>query len=364
MITIKDVKTLEGTLIDHQIPSVEDVVIDAKRRLILLPGLIDSHLCLGSPEHQSWQQGVQSAVQGGITTVIDIPNKELPCHSKIELEQKKKIIEEQLASLKKPLNFLFYSFPNFEHVNEMGLMKPFTKGVAIVLTAELNYTWDEEAWDRVFQLAAWEDLPVVVNSQNENQLPTFSSADQSLLEKALYYTEKQGTCLYVLNISTSRELELIKQARSKNLLIYVETTPRHLFPAYQQHADFLWKAINEGVIDAVGTGFHAGIPDAEMIVLNGVSFSLSDPCLLVRLLTTAYLEGKISLEKIVQTTCLNVSEIFKLTATQDVVLLDLEKSAHVTRISQEQSEPMILKGSVAYTIIQGQIFDFFTTIKN
>ncbi len=97
---------------------------------------------------------------------------------------------------------------------------------------------DDDLWDRIFQISAWEDLPIIINSQSENtwQQVGFKAAGEVFLEKAIYYAERQNTRLYVLNVSTQEEIRLIQNARAKSLLIYAETTLAHL-----SRKDFLWK---------------------------------------------------------------------------------------------------------------------------
>ncbi len=55
MITLKNVKTLDGQTTDIQHSSPKNHVIDGEKKLMLIPGLIDSHLSCGSPEQDNWR---------------------------------------------------------------------------------------------------------------------------------------------------------------------------------------------------------------------------------------------------------------------------------------------------------------------
>ncbi len=76
MMTLKSVTTIDGKSIDLSLESEEDASLDCAG-LTLLPALIDSHVHFRTPglEHkENWESAAQAALQGGITTVLDMPN--------------------------------------------------------------------------------------------------------------------------------------------------------------------------------------------------------------------------------------------------------------------------------------------------
>lgn len=357
MITIKNVKTLDGEINQIQISSTKDYLLDAEGHL-LLPGLIDSHLSLGSPEREDWAFSVESVLRGGITTILDIPSHDSPAENKLDLEQKRALVNKKLLGLNIPLSTFFYSKGNIEYIEEMGLEKSLMIGSVILLAPE-NPILEESSWKRLFQMAAWEDLPVVVNAQNENswQNTRFGTPRKTFLEKAIDYAESQNTRLYVLNVGNRNEVDLIEQARSRSVLVYAETTPQHLFPQDAQQADFLWEAIGRGVIEAIGSGYLVDAQIPERLVCLGENFDFLNPMFLLPLLLTAYHEGKISLEKIVRLTRVNLYDIFDLKRKdQDVVLVDLQEEREVQRISKNETTKMKLKGWPKTVIVKGEIF--------
>ncbi len=362
MIIIKNVKTLDGQTRDVQIHSSRDYVLDAKGRLLMLPGLIDSHISIGSPHQNNWSFIIESIMRGGITTILDSPFLDLPNESVSDLIEKKKLVDKQLAQLNIPLRYFMYSKGNSEYVEEMGLEKTFIQGSMILLTPD-HQAVDDSAWNRLFQRAAWEDFPVVVNSRNENTWPQakFKRADETLLDKAIHYAEKQNTRLYILNVATREEIELIQQARSRALLIYAETTPQHLFPIDASQADFLWDALNSGVIEIVGSGYQHEVQNQERLLYQDGNFDFLDPLFLLPLLLTAYHEGKTTIENIVRLTRANLYDIFKLENNEDIVLVDLEEEQIAQRTSKDRSIEMKLKGWPLYTIMNGEIFTFSKT---
>lgn len=358
MITIKNVKTLDGQTTDLSVASSLNQSLDAEGRLLLFPGLIDPHLSLGSPSRENWMFGVESTIRGGFTTVLDIPSGNSSSASAQEFGEKKHLVDKQLAELKMPLHYFPYVKGNSDYIEELGAQKKLTRG-SLLLFAPEDPALDDQLWDRIFQIAAWEDLPVVMNSRKENAWPEtkFKASNETLLEKAIHYAERQNARLYVLNVATQNELDLIQSARSRALLIYAETTPEYLFPRQSSQADFLWEALNSGIIETIGSGYFVGEQESEKLLWQGANFDFKNPIFLLPLMLTAYHEKKISLENIVRLTRINFYDIFKLERKdENFVLIDLDKEQTIQRINQTQVDEIKLKGWPEYTILRGNLF--------
>ncbi len=290
--------------------------------------------------------------------MVDIPSDDHPCEKKKNVEEKREFINKHLAELKIPVRYHLYGKGNTKNVDEIGLEKSLILGSIIIFTPE-HHLLDKRNWNRIFQLAAWEDFPIVINSRNENSWKDskFLPPGESLLEKALYYAEKQNTRLYVLNISTQNEIDLIQEARHRSLLIYTETTPEHLFPGNGKEPDFLWDALNKGVIETIGSGYRERGQPQDRLICGGNDFDFLNPNFLLPNLLTAYHRGKISLENIVRATRVNLYDIFKIDRKdQDCVLVDMEKEQTVQRIFKDQTIEMKIKGWPVYTLVKGEVF--------
>lgn len=354
MITIKDVRTLDGKTIDYNIPSATDeMTIDAKKRLLLLPGVIDSHIYLGEPTQERWKLSMQAAVQGGITTIVDIPCSPYLCDSRKNMEEKEQLVTKQMEATGGALRYLLYSSAKPQGAEAIDLVKDLSKGV--VIFPNLDQTIDDDAaWDRIFQLAAWSNMPVVINAKNENAVCKYTSKagqEETFLEKAIYYARKQAANLYVLNVSKPEELYLIRHARKAAILVYAETTPQHLFPEDISKADFLWESLDTGLIDTVGSGY--GLTGDGNENVNGANNWYGTDYAHLRaflpLLLNAAHEKRISLQTIVNLTSLNIKEIFRFEKTRDVVLVDLEKELSI------EKKQMKLIGCPEYTIVNGRV---------
>lgn len=328
MIIFKNVKYTDGQIGDLQIASQQEQTLEANG-LLVLPALIDSHISLGLPERGNWATAIHSLVESGFTTVLDIPSIDENLH---DLEKKKQRIDQSLATLKIPLTYYLYGKGNSADLDAMGFEKKNMVGSVILIHDHSELS--EKMWDRIFQMAAWKDLPVLINTQNEKP-----KTKENLLDKAISYAEKQNARLYVLNIATQEELDLVKKGRARSLLIYTETTPQHLI-----QADFLWDAIHRGEIEAIGSGYQVEAQGQEQ------GQEISNPSFLLPYLMTAHLEGKITLERLVHLTRTSLFDIFEIETwkSKDFVLVDLEKERSLSG--------MKLKGWPAYTIMKGEIF--------
>lgn len=359
MITIKNVKMLDGSVRDYTMASSGDSLIEAHKKLLLLPALVDPHIYLGPSTQQQWALSLHSAIRGGITSFIESPHVECPCDTKENLEEKRKIIDKNLKGLDFPLHYFFYAGFHPDRLDELGLSKKLSMGIFLRLDPKQPAaSLDDKIWDRVFQLAAWEDLPVVINGNNENSLEEFKPFlhKKSILERAIGYTEKHSARLYVLNVANHTEINLINEARKRTLLVYAETTPEHLFQTDETEANYLWQALKGKEIETIGSGYFADKDDKLHLAFLGGNFNRLDPSFLLPRLLNAYHAGKISLERIVEATRLNISELFRIEKNEDVVLVDLEEENAIEMRGGKTPGEQKIKGWPIYTIVGGHIF--------
>ena len=346
MITIKQVRTLDGQVTDYKIPSATDQVIDAEGRLLLWPGVIDPHINFGAMgDTANWSAALSAAVKGGVTAAIEIPHDEMPGTQKKNLEEKRKRADALLSTLQSPIRLFLYARADRKEVEQLGSAKQLIKGVVIQLDPRTK-EWLDDSWKRVFQMAAWQNLPIVVNSAHENSQLELRppGVRETFLEKAFHYAEQQNVRLYVLNVAQASELELIRSSRKRAILIYAETTPEHLFQKDQTQADILWNALNAGEIETIGSGYYADQKTSEKILFKGASYPLLHPLFFLPRLLTASLQGKISKEKIVHLTRLNLFDVFDLPDMKDFILIDLDKEETIQQTDGKTTTEYRLKG--------------------
>lgn len=223
------------------------------------------------------------------------------------------------------------------------------------------------------------NLSVVSNDENHNLLEIWSkarptSSEVSSISKITKMAATFGANLYFAHIGSSDALREIMRSRRrfKNIDIWVETCPHYLthsldynnlrgkvVPPIRSKTDVtvMWNAIQNGVIDTIGTDHVAS--NLRMKVVEGNLWkSLSGFPGLATMLPVMLSEGvnksRMSLEKLSEICCYNPARIFGLYpkkgtiqcgADADLTIIDLEEEREVT--------PEILQGYSDYTIYEG-----------
>lgn len=402
MIKIKNVKDIEGNIINLDIPSDQDILVE-NSNLTVLPGLIDPHVHFRTPGHEykeDWRTAAKAAIHGGYTTVFDMPNTLPPTVTDTLLKEKKSLIDNQLKEIGIPLRYQLFFGADKNHLHEIAKVKNDIIGIKVFMgcsTGNLVID-DDESLRQVFEIAAKENLLVAVHAEDEHMMRENKARLKhetnyaihsrirdidvavSAVEKAIGLTRRYGTRLYILHLSSAPEIELVRKAKQEGLPVYAETTPHHLFlneTAYTdlagkavvnpplrlpEHNKALFAAIHEGIIDTIGSD-HAPHTPAEKAKpygecpsgMPGIETTLA-------LLLNAYNEGLLSLKEIVSLTSTRAREIFKLQETSDKVLVDLSKTKKVTenqlhtKCGWSPYAGRVLKGWPEYTILDGTCY--------
>ena len=403
MIHIQQIQKIDGTRVNLMIKSQQQITI-ANPALTLLPGLIDPHVHFRTPgleQKEDWRTAAKAAIAGGYTTVFDMPNTLPPTITAEFLKEKKALIDSQLKEVGIPLRYQLFFGADKNHLNEIPLVKNEIVGIKVFMGCSTgNLVIDDDAsLQAVFEIAAANDLLVAVHAEDEHLMRERKAAypgaqpytvhsdirnvevARHAVEKAINLTRKYGTRLYILHVSSAEEIALIKQAKQDGLPVFAETTPHHLFlndSAYQQlagravvnpplralqHQASLFTAIQEGIIDTIGSD-HAPHTPAEKAKpygecpsgMPGIETTLA-------LLLNAYNENLLTLEQIVSLTSTRARAIFNLPDTSDFVLVDLNKIATVsekhlkTKCGWSAFAGETLKGWPMYTILDGHCYD-------
>jgi len=234
MIHIKNAFDINDNKIDLEIPSHQDILIDA-RHLTILPGLIDPHVHFRVPGldyKEDWRTAATAAIAGGYTTVFDMPNTIPPTITQALLLEKQAIIDQQLAEIGIPLRYHLFFGADKSHLDQIPLVKETVIGIKVFMgcsTGNLVID-DDESLHAVFSLAASNNMLVAVHAEDEQLMHQrkhlFKNAkDYSVhsqirnievacraVEKAIYLSQLYNTKLYILHASTQDELALIKKA--------------------------------------------------------------------------------------------------------------------------------------------------------
>jgi len=355
-------------------------IVDVEKKLIM-PGVIDVHTHMREPGityKEDFETGSKACAKGGITTFYDMPNT-VPATTALENLLNKK----ELAGKKSIVNFGIH-FGGSKNNNIDEIRKVLEKKEANTVKIFMNVTTgemlieDDEILKGIFENSEL----VLVHAENE------------MIDKAIALNQKYGKGLYVCHIPSADELKKVIEAKKNNKLnnekhpIFAEVTPHHLFlneeiresnernkmllrmkPELRKKSDneFLWKAINEGCIDTIGTDHAPHLIEEKM---EKVTFGMPGVETSLALILTAYNEGKIKLPVIQKLMCENPAEIMKIVRRgklkegyyADVIVVDTEKEwiADVDDTLESKCgwtpyENWKLKGKNIMTIVNGEI---------
>ncbi len=400
MIVVKHVNTIDGAVIDLEIPSTTNQVIDATG-LLALPAVIDPHVHFRTPglEHkEDWTTAARAAINGGCTMVFDMPNVFPPTVSEELLIAKKALINQQLQAAGIPLRYELYIGADKQHLDQLAVVKNQVIGIKVFMgcsTGNLVID-DDESLHKVFEIAAANDMLVAVHAEDEQMMHErkdkyFNANDYAChsnirnvdvavkaVEKAISLARQYQTRLYVLHVSAAEEVELVRAAKREGLQVFAETTPHHLFfdtsayatlhgracvnPALREsrHHSALFAAIKDGVIDTIGSDHAPHTIEEKNQPYGQCPSGMPGIEFMLPVLLNAHHQGLISLVDIVKLTSQNARKIFRLPRYQDWVLVDLNISATVkTTASKCGWSPYMgvtFSGWPVYTIMRDQLF--------
>jgi len=273
-------------------------------KLVLMPGLIDSHVHVNEPGRTEWEGFetiTRAAIAGGITTLVDMPLNASPVTTNTAAFQEKI----QAAQGKLYCNMGFWGGVVPGNVAELeGLIADGVLGFKAFLTHSgidefPNVT--REDLRKAMPVIAKHDLPLLVHAELEeehagiaafekdptNYLAYLRSRPKSWEDKAIELMIalcKEFDCrVHLVHLSSADSLGQIKTARRKGLPLTVETCPQYLYfcaedipngstlfkcaPPIRERAnnDKLWKGLKDGLIDFVVTDHSPSTPDLKKI---------------------------------------------------------------------------------------------------
>jgi dihydroorotase len=378
---------------------------------IVIPGMIDVHTHIRDLQlshKETWETASKSAVKGGVTTVIDMPNTVPATTNKYNLLLKKEKAKNSIV------NYGFHIGVEKDNIDNLGaILSDKTlqiAGIKVFLTSSNSdeFLSKNEELMEVFDIARKYDKPVVVHSELHSYIEKWKSKyidkqyDSVLfhnlvrnrecvikgLELIMDIASVIGNTIYLAHTSTSEEIELIKTYKSSyDFPFYCEVTPHHLLlniaaienvgniakvnPPIRTKDDnnALWNGILNGVIDTIGSD-HA----PHLLEEKQKSYDLS-PSGIPALETTMPLllnevnKGNLTIEKLVELTSINPAKIFKIKDRglikegyyADLVVIDLKKdwtidaSNFETKAHYSPFDGLSINGKVITTIVNGNI---------
>ena len=344
-------------------------IIDCKG-LHVLPGVIDSQVHFREPglEHkEDLETGARSAALGGVTAVFEMPNTNPATISPDALNDK-------LARAKNRMDVdhAFYAGATSENAAELTQMEkmPGCCGVKVFMGASTGdlLVKDDAGVERVLKAIS---RRAAFHSEDEYRLeerrelavagdpvshPHVRDAEAAIMstKRLLRLARKTGKRIHVLHITTSEEMDLLRDAKD---VASVEATPQHLTlsspDAYERigtlaqmnppireehHRIALWRALNAGIVDVLGSDHAPHTLEEKAQPYPASPSGMPGVQTLVPVMLTHVHEGRLSLRRFVELTSAGPQRVFGIAGKgriaegydADFTLVDLKRTETIT----------------------------------
>lgn len=290
-------------------PAPSDWWDDARRvdagELVVLPGLVDSHVHVNEPGRTSWEgfaTATRAAAAGGVTTIVDMPLNCLPpttdvaaLRAKREVAAPKSFVdvafwggavpgnEDELAALLHAGVRGFKTFLCDSGVPEYGCVHPSDVGTLLKQIAALDTTLivhaeDPELCDRAAAGVADGDADPRSHATWLATRP--AAAEVAAVEALVAGVADTGARVHVLHVSAADAAEVVADAREQGLPLTAETCPHYLTLAAEDvpdgatehkcappirgaaNAERLWGLLADDAIQAIVSD-HSPCPPAD-----------------------------------------------------------------------------------------------------
>lgn len=285
--------------------------------MITLPGLIDIHVHLRTPgqeEKEDFYTGTSAALSGGFTTVLDMPNNQVPITTLEVLQQKIELAQKNIVC---DVGFYFGSLG--DNLEEFEKIKNFVFGIKLYLNVTTGHLLiNEDKLRSIYEFWA-STQPILLHCEKET-MPMALQVIRSTKKKT-----------HICHVSSKDELSQIIQAKQDGLPITCGVTPHHLFLTEEdakrlgpfgqmkpflklkEDQDFIWQNLDQ--VDIVESD-HA--PHTKMEKEgNNPPFGVPGLETALPLLLTAVSENKLTIEDVKRLCHTNPAKIFNIPTSSD-----------------------------------------------
>jgi len=297
--------------------------------MLKLPGLIDVHVHLRDPgqtEKEDFFTGTSSALAGGFTTILDMPNNEIPITSIKALKEKQKIASEKIVC---DVGFYFGSMG--ENLKDFEKVYREVFGLKIYLNQTTgNYIVDEKVFKKICQ--AWpKGKPILLHAESD------------VIGQMIEIAGQAGQRIHICHISSETEFQTIIDAKKKGYKVTCGVTPHHLFltvddekklgnfgmmkPSLksQKDVDFIWENLKYiDVIESDHAPHTIEEKNSEKIPFGVPGLETTLPLLL-----TAVSKNKLSINRLIELCFENPKKILNIKTEENTWVEVDEKEEYI-----------------------------------
>ncbi len=370
--------------------------IDAKGAMIL-PGLIDIHVHMRDLEQkykETMETGTRSAIAGGVTTVLDMPNNKPPTNLAIRIDYKKKIITGKAAA-----NIGFYSLIPNNNEEIINLTKEGIFGFKIYPAEAIYPPKNNELLKTRMAKIAEMKLPLIIHpdsgfadeteklflEKHQDPINSFLAAHNQLdeaqaLADFLQINNKIKCHLHCAHITAKETMEImIENKMLEN--ITGEVCPHHLFltqkdlikykaeakclPPLRTKEDqkVLWKALNDDQLKIIATDHAPHSHNEKSCEFEAAASGIHGLETLLPVMFTAAFKGMIPLEKLIPKMTKNPAEYAQIEKRgelkegnfADIIIIEKSKSVVISERFESKAKWTPFDGFESEVTL-GQVF--------
>jgi dihydroorotase len=366
-----DVGVRNGTIIALGVPgdATADTTINAAN-LHVLPGLIDPHVHFRDPGDKTVESiptGSLGAILGGLTSVFDMPNTAPSMVDAAGMEWKRNYVE-QVAWCDMGI-YVGGTKTNIPNLGDLELtcgccgIKIFAGSSTGDLMVE-----DDEHLEKVMRSGR---RRIAFHSEDEYRLqarkPAYKTGDPYAshaewrdeecaflgTRRLMALARKTGRPAHILHVSTAQEFEYLKDYRD---IATAEVLVNHLTQVApdcyeklggfavmnppirgQKHQDAAWKAVNDGLVDTIGSDHAPHSREKKMLPWPTCASGLTGVQTLVPIMLDHVNAGRLSLTRMVDLMSAGPARVYgainkgRLAAGYDAdfTLVDLKKQRRI-----------------------------------
>ena len=369
--------------------------------LHIMPGAIDTQVHFREPggEHkETLETGMMAAAMGGVTAIFEMPNTK-------PLTVTPEALEDKLARAAKGAwtDYAFYFGGTQENAKNLPEWEnlPGVCGIKIFMGSSTGdlLTATDEAVEAVLShgkrvLAAHAEDEFMMRENQEKILG--DSTDVAMhhiwrseegcmkaTKRLVTAARKYGRRVHVLHITTAQEMEFLAQNKdvasvevlANHLTLHAPDCYKELGSKAQQnppirekhHQDALWKAINDGTVDILGSDHAPHTLEEKAQTYPKSPSGTPGVQTLIPVMLNHVNNGKLSLERLVDLLCYGPQRIHQIANKgriargydADFTIVDLKKQQTITNAQQKSKagwtpyDGMKVTGWPVMTIIRG-----------
>jgi allantoinase len=280
-------------------------VEDADESVIVIPGLVDTHVHINEPGRTEWEgfaSATRAAAVGGVTTLVDMPLNSIPATTTVDGLQAKLAAAagqclvdvgfwggvvpgntHELAGLSTAgvvgfKCFLVHSgvdeFPNVTESDLREAMPELTRlGALLIVHAELpgpiNMASSPACHTSLAETAIAPNEKAAASAYQTFLAARPRAAENEAVELMIKLAREFGTRIHIVHHSSADALPLLRAAKDSGLKLTAETCPHYLYFAAEdipdgatefkccppirerENREQLWQALADGTIDMI-----------------------------------------------------------------------------------------------------------------